>query len=175
MDNIILIGFMGSGKTSVGKQLAKKLKYTFCDTDQIIEKECKMSISNIFATEGEEYFRKLETYTIESLIGKLEASVLSVGGGLPMSEGNPELLRRLGYVVYLKASKETILKRLSGDTTRPLLAGSNASEKVDNLLKVRAPIYEAAAHIQVVTDDKMPEEIIKEIRMSIDTMRAKIK
>jgi shikimate kinase len=163
MDNIILIGFMGSGKTSVGVKLANRLGYTFCDTDRIIENECNRSISNIFATDGEEYFRKLETSVIKELYGKLEHSVLSVGGGLPITEGNAELLKRLGQVVYLKTSKETILKRLNGDTTRPLLAGDDAGHKVEELLKFREPIYKTAAHHNIITDGKSFEEIMQEI------------
>lgn len=163
MDNIILIGFMGCGKTSVGEQLAKKINFTFCDTDLIIEKESKKSISNIFSTEGEEYFRKLETKTIENLQGNLSQSVLSVGGGLPIREGNGALLRQLGCVVYLETSKKTILSRLQGDTTRPLLAGNDADKRVEKLLRIRTPIYESTAHIKVVTDDRPFEDIIKEI------------
>lgn len=163
MNNIILIGFMGSGKTSVGKQLARKLKYTFCDTDQLIEKENKKSVQNIFATNGEEYFRKLETTTIQELYGSMTRTVLSTGGGLPITAGNDQLLRRLGYVIYLKASKETLMKRLQGDTSRPLLVGEHVEERVENLLRVRTPIYEKVAHLTVTTDQKKIYEIIDEI------------
>lgn len=163
MNNIILIGFMGSGKTSVGKQLARKLKYTFCDTDQLIEKENKKSVQNIFATNGEEYFRKLETTTIQELYGSMTRTVLSTGGGLPITAGNDQLLRRLGDVIYLKASKETLMKRLQGDTSRPLLVGEHVEERVENLLRVRTPIYEKVAHLTVTTDQKKIYEIIDEI------------
>lgn len=163
MNNIILIGFMGSGKTSVGKQLAKKLKYTFCDTDQLIEKENKTSVQDIFATNGEEYFRKLETTTIRELYGSMTKTILSTGGGLPITEGNGQLLRRLGYVIYLKASKETLLKRLQGDTSRPLLVGDHVEERVENLLRLRTPLYEKVAHLTVTTDQKKFYEIIDEI------------
>jgi shikimate kinase len=165
MNNIVLIGFMGSGKTSVGMQLAKKLAFHFSDTDQIIEERCNRTISNIFAAEGEEFFRKLETKTINEFIGNLKDTVLSVGGGLPVQAGNAELLRQLGQVVYLKTSKETILNRLSGDITRPLLSGDNAESKMDTLLTFRTPIYEAAAQITVTTDDRIFADIIDEIIM----------
>lgn len=163
MDNIILIGFMGCGKTSVGGRLANKLHFAFFDTDQLIEEESKRSIRNIFAQEGEEYFRELETTTIVNLYGKLNQSVLSVGGGLPIREGNGALLRRLGQVIYLKSSKETTRKRLLGDTTRPLLVGADADDKIGNLLKFRTPIYESVANITVATDDRSIEDIIEEI------------
>lgn len=154
---------MGSGKTSVGKQLAKKLKYTFCDTDQLIEKENKTSVQDIFASNGEEYFRKLETTTIRELYGSMTKTILSTGGGLPITEGNGQLLRRLGYVIYLKASKETLLKRLQGDTSRPLLVGDHVEERVENLLQLRTPLYEKVAHLTVITDQKKFYEIIDEI------------
>jgi shikimate kinase len=153
----------GSGKTSVGLQLAYKLNFTFCDTDQMIEKEQNKSISTIFENEGEEYFRELETVLIENLYGRLHQSVLSVGGGLPIREGNTERLKRLGKVVYLKATKETILKRLSGDNTRPLLAGDNPGQKIEDLLQSRAPIYETAADIIINTDERTFHDIIEEI------------
>lgn len=165
MNNIILIGFMGCGKTSVGMKLAKKLAFHFSDTDQIIEENSKRTISSIFAAEGEEFFRELETKTINEFIGNLEDTVLSVGGGLPIQAGNAELLRQLGHVVYLKTSKETIINRLSGDTTRPLLSGDNAESKMDTLLNFRTPIYEAAAHITVTTDGRTFADIIDEIIM----------
>lgn len=165
MENIILIGFMGSGKTSVGEQLAKRLGYTFKDTDVMIEEKCKKTIHTIFATEGEGYFRKLETQVITELFGALEHSVLSVGGGLPITKGNAELLKRLGQVVYLKTSKETIRKRLEGDTTRPLLAGQDVDKKVKELLEYREPIYEATAQHVVETDDKSIDDIIAEIML----------
>ncbi len=163
MNNIILIGFMGSGKTSVGRQLAKKLQYSFCDTDELIEKENKTSVRNVFSAYGEEYFRKLETATISDLYKNMTRTVLSTGGGLPITEGNDRLLRRLGHVIYLKASQETLMKRLQGYTSRPLLAGENVEEKVYDLLQQRTPIYEKAAHFSVSTDHKNFNEIIDEI------------
>ena len=162
MNNLILIGFMGSGKTSVGLQLAERLNFNFCDTDQMIEEKLKSTISFIFETKGEEYFRKLETETIKELIGKLNSAVLSVGGGLPIQTGNDKLIRELGHVIYLKASKETIVNRLSGDTTRPLLAGDQ-EKRIENLLHFRSPIYEAAAHLTVITDGRAFDDIIDEI------------
>ncbi len=165
MNNIVLIGFMGSGKTSVGIRLAKKLAFRFMDTDLIIEEGCKRTISSVFEEEGEEFFRELETKTIRDFIGKLKDTVLSVGGGLPVQTGNGRLLRQLGQVVYLKTSRETIIRRLSGDDTRPLLSGDNTEEQIDALLKFRAPIYEAAAHITVITNGRKFDEIIDEIMM----------
>lgn len=163
MSNIVLIGFMGSGKTSVGIQLAKKLAFQFRDTDRMIEDNCSRTIKSIFAKEGEGFFRELETKIIKDLIGKTGNHIISVGGGLPVQPGNVELLQQLGHVIYLKTSGNTIMERLRGDTTRPLLSGDNPEEKVETLLKLREPLYEAASHLTVITDDRKIADIIEEI------------
>jgi shikimate kinase len=158
--NIILTGFMGSGKTSVGERLAKRLSYQFQDTDQLIERNERDTINHIFQTKGEEHFRNLETKLLSELKNTLNHTVLSTGGGLPIKELNSKLIKELGYVVYLKASKETTVKRLEGDTTRPLLRGEDLNEKVERLLTIRAPYYERTAHKIVATDGKSFDEII---------------
>lgn len=167
-NNIILIGFMGCGKSSVGKYLANKQNLSFQDTDKLIEKEMNLSVQDIFSTYGEEHFRKLESSLIQNLYGNLSNSVLSTGGGLPITEGNGDLLRRLGKVVFLRTSKETIKKRLAGDTTRPLLAGEDSDTKITNLLNYRKPFYESIAHIIVDTDHKSFAEIANEIMRKIN-------
>lgn len=164
--NIILIGFMGSGKTSVGDQLAKLLNYRFCDTDQMIEKRAADTINHIFSEHGEEYFRNLETNLVRELVSTLDHSVLSTGGGLPVREQNAKLLKDLGYVVFLKASKQTTIKRLQGDITRPLLQGDELSKKIDRMLEIRTPIYEKAAHKIVATDERSVQEIAQVIMES---------
>lgn len=162
-ENIILIGFMGCGKTSVGKQLAQKLSYEFLDTDEEIEKRQKMTISKIFAEKGEEYFRELETQVLEEMLPTVKQTVISTGGGLPLREKNAKILKDLGVVIYLKATKETTLERVYMDRSRPILAGDNLEERIDNLLKTRAPSYEAAAHTEVVTDHRTYSSIITDI------------
>lgn len=161
--NIILIGFMGSGKTSVGIKLAEKLTYLFRDTDQMLERQAGDTINHIFAVHGEEYFRGLETELLKDLQNNMEKTVLSTGGGLPLREQNSKLLRDMGYVVFLKASKQTTLKRLRGDTTRPLLKGDDLEQKVDRMLTVRMPMYEKVAHKIIVTDEKSINEIVETI------------
>jgi len=158
--NVILIGFMGCGKTSVGERLAKRLSYHFQDTDHIIEQKVGDTIRNLFSQQGEEYFRTLETNTLLALKSTLTHTVLSTGGGLPLKAQNAKILKELGYVVFLKASKETTIKRLKDDTTRPLLAGDDLEDKVDRLLSLRTPFYEKAAHKIVATDGKTFEEIM---------------
>lgn len=163
MGNIILIGFMGCGKSSVGKKLADRLCYCFCDTDRVIERDNKRSISEIFETEGEEYFRELETKTVKQLIDSVNNCIISVGGGLPIKDGNSELLKKLGTVIYLKLTKDTIIQRLEYDKTRPLLAGNDREEKIEKLLLYREPIYLSTADIIVEVDDKDFEQILDEI------------
>lgn len=157
--NIILIGFMGSGKTCVGKLLGEQLSYRFLDTDALIEQTEKETIPRIFSLMGEEYFRSLETKLLRSLQRSLDQAILSTGGGLPLRKENAEILRRLGFVVFLKASVVTILTRLSGDLTRPLLQGEDKRDKVERLLYERTSIYEKTAHRIIVTDQKSPDEI----------------
>lgn len=169
--SIVLIGFMGAGKTSVGKVLAERTGLPFLDTDQEIENRAGMTIPEIFETKGEEGFRAVETDTLRALIREAEESqrpaVFSTGGGLPMREENRELLRNLGFCVYLKTSSGEVLSRLKGDTTRPLLQGDHVKERAERLLKERDPFYEAASDCIVLTDQKNPEEIAGEIAAKI--------
>ena len=108
MNNIVLIGFMGSGKTTFGKWIARKYGYEFCDTDEYIEKKEQTTINDIFATKGEQAFRDMETETVKELAQSLDKCVVSVGGGLPLREVNQKTLRKIGKVVYLKASEQEL-------------------------------------------------------------------
>lgn len=162
MSNVVLIGFMACGKTTIGTQLSKRLNYRLLDTDELIVKRQGRSINDIFANEGEPYFRKLESDVITELAGKSDNCIISTGGGLPITKGNDELLKKLGKVVYLTVTKETVLKRIQGDTSRPLLAG-DAKEKTTKLLEFRHPIYENAADVMIKTDDKSVSDIVEEI------------
>jgi shikimate kinase len=163
MGNVILIGFMGCGKTTIGYKLSYRLRKAVIDTDKEIEKEEKRSISDIFAAEGEEYFREQETACLRRLTKTVNNQIISVGGGLPMREINRELMHRLGQVVYLRAKAETIYQRLKNDTTRPLLQGKNPQEKIKALLAERKENYERAADIIVDVDGKEFEQIVNEI------------
>ncbi len=152
MQNLILIGFMGAGKTSVGKYLAHKTGMTFVDTDERIVAEQGMEIAAIFEKYGEPYFRDLETDLLERMQTDTENSVISVGGGMPVRERNRELLRSLGCVVWLLASKATILGRVSGDGTRPMLSGGDLEARVERLMRAREAFYRDAAHLMIQTD-----------------------
>ncbi len=174
-ENIVLIGFMGCGKTSTGSLLAEAMEYQFLDTDQTIEDESHTKISDIFERMGEDYFRNLETSTIENMTHQVTHAVISTGGGLPMRECNAAILKELGFVVYLRVKKETVLERLKGDTTRPLLQGENVSDKVSSLLAFRDPIYEVSAHLTIDVDEKNFEQIIDEIKRNYEIMQLRQK
>lgn len=169
-ENIILIGYMGSGKSTVGKKLADNLEYDFFDTDAYIEEQQQITIAKIFEEKGEEYFRNIETKTIEEMEKKVEKSIISTGGGLPLRECNGEILRKLGFVVFLSVKKETVLERLNGDETRPLLQGEHVEQKVADMLEYRNPIYEYTAHMKVEVDGKSVEAIADEISRNFKIM-----
>lgn len=162
MSNIVLIGFMGSGKTTVGKKLAVRMGYSFLDTDQYIEEQAKMKISDIFARQGEAAFRSLEDCMLKKIAG-MDRTVVSTGGGIPMREENRALLKKIGTVIYLEASEETLWKRLAGDHTRPLLAGADPRGKIHALLSEREPVYRRAADQVILVDDRNAGYIAKEI------------
>ncbi|MDH5752351.1 MAG: shikimate kinase [Deltaproteobacteria bacterium] len=138
--NLILVGFMGSGKSAVGRRLAQRLGYGFLDTDNYIEEQTGRSIAAIFAEEGEEYFRGLEKALAKRLAG-LRNYVISTGGGMITTPGNLELLRAAGLMIFLDADKEEIIQRLERDSKRPLLQGQDVRERVENLLAERMPLY----------------------------------
>lgn len=162
-DNIILTGFMGCGKTSVGIRLSYVAKRTFIDTDKWIEKRQGKSVSQIFEDDGEKAFRRMETDCIRELIDTAQRQIISTGGGLPVRKENRELLHRLGKVYYLKVTPETVYERLKGDTTRPLLQGDNPQEKIKMLLEEREPFYMEGADAVIEVSGKSFDEIIEQI------------
>lgn len=167
MGNVILIGFMGCGKTTVGLRLSYRLRCTVIDTDKEIEREEKRSISDIFATNGEPYFRNLETACLRKLMDSTANQIISVGGGLPLREENRRLLQELGQVFYLRAEGETIYERLKGDTTRPLLQGEDPLTRIRTLLRERDTYYRETADVVITVDDKSFEEILNEIEENV--------
>ncbi|WP_457626582.1 shikimate kinase [Persephonella sp.] len=167
MKNIYLVGFMGSGKSTVGKILAEKLNMRFVDVDEIIEKEEGRKIPEIFKEKGEEYFRELERKALERL-SKEEDLVVSTGGGLGADRENMEKMKKSGLVVWLDVSFEEILRRCRGDTDRPLL--NQPIDKVKKLYRNRIPVYRLS-HIHIKTDHKTPEEIAEEILRYADLHR----
>ena len=162
-NNYILIGYMGCGKSTIGKKLSAILNLKFLDTDAWIEGRQGMTISEIFATKGELFFRDLETEVLQELLEKKETMVISVGGGLPVREENRRLLQQLGQVIYLKAMPETIYNRVKGDTSRPLLQTENPMEKIREMLGQREEKYQAAANRTLIVDGKDISEIVNEV------------
>jgi shikimate kinase len=145
--NIYLIGMMASGKTTIGKHLAQDLNYRFLDTDEIIETVAKKSISDIFLTEGEQYFRELETKVIAEL-SIYTRSVISTGGGIIQQQMNWSYLRH-GLIVWLDTDLKILQKRLAEDKSRPL------ADKLESLLETRLPLY-AQADIRIAIDQEQP-------------------
>ena len=168
MSNVILIGFMGCGKSSIGRFMAKN-GYSLVDTDSYIEQKTGRIIKDIFAEEGEQYFRRLETDALMDLIARNEDNlVIAVGGGLPMYARNRTLIHKLGTVVYLRATVDTLCKRLSGDTTRPLLQSANPKERIKELMELRAGTYEGTADVIIDTDGCSYEKIFEMIKEKIN-------
>jgi shikimate kinase len=167
--NVILCGMMGAGKTTIGIKIAERTGRRWYDTDGVIvDKYGK--ISDIFEYYGETHFRKLETEIVRELAVKDEL-VISTGGGLVLKNENNELLKKNGKIVFLRASLETLAKRLHVDGTRPLLQTSTESirDRLLRLMKERAPIYEHVADYIVDVDGKTPEQIAVEIVEMIKT------
>ncbi len=143
--NIVLTGFMGSGKTTVGQLLSRMLKVKFLDSDEIICAVTGMSISDIFRERGEDYFREKEAEIIEQLGSEPPGTcVIATGGGAVLRESNVQSLRKHGIIVYLDISAEEVYRRLQGCTNRPLLEGDNPRGKIAELLNKRLPYYRRA-------------------------------
>ncbi len=165
-NNIVLIGFMGSGKTTVGIRLSYRMRRVIEDTDKLIEKKEGKTIREIFAQEGEAYFRQAETAMLEELCGKLRGHILSVGGGTPVREENRALLKKLGTVIYFRVKPETVYNRLKNDTIRPLLQCENPLEKIKELLESRKEAYEACADIIIDVDNLTMNEVVDRVVQS---------
>ena len=152
--NIILIGYRGSGKSTVGRRLAARLKMRFVDTDDLIEERQGNPISDIVKSHGWGHFRKLERNTIEE-ISKEDHLIIAPGGGAVLDTDNVKALRGNGFVSWLKADKQTLLKRMNQDpgtnTRRPTLTGKGTSEELKEVMSLREPIYERVSEIQIDT------------------------
>lgn len=162
MKNIVLIGFMGSGKSSIGHKLAHKLNRKWLDMDTEIEKQQGRTIKAIFAEDGETRFRELETEWLEAHIA-LEDHVISTGGGIVTQNRNIQLLHNLGHIVFLHSEFDQIVDNLRDDTSRPLLQGDDYRMKIQKLLNERIPTYLSTADIIVQTKEKSIEEIVDEL------------
>lgn len=160
IQNIVLVGFMGTGKTTVGQLLSKQMQLPLVDMDAVVEERAGKSITDIFAQDGEPHFRALEREITQDLSAR-EGQIISTGGGIVLNPDNITDYEQNGLVVCLLASAEEILKRVKHDDTRPLLAGDK-QEQIIQLLEGRRPLYEAVSH-KINTDGLSPDEIAGKI------------
>ena len=165
--NIILCGFMGSGKSTIGKLLARQLNAEFIDLDDYIVEKRGMTISDIFSKYGEENFRKSETQAAKN-ISKLDNLIVSLGGGTVVNPKNAEILKTSGKIILLYISPETVYQRLKNDKSRPLLQTKDKLKAITDMLEKRMPYYDVAADYKVNVDGKTKEEVLKEILKIIE-------
>ncbi len=158
---LYLIGFRGSGKTTIGKILANRLNVNFVDTDEEIVKRTGMSIPEIFSRFGKKEFREMEKDVLKELSECKRSMVVATGGGIVLSEENRKILRETGLCVWLKVSPEESLKRISGDPNRPPLTSLPPDEEVRELIKKRTPMYAEASHLCIDTTVFCPDEAVK--------------
>jgi len=161
-NNIYLVGPMAAGKSTIGKLLARRLNKTFYDTDAEIIKCTGVEISLIFELEGEEGFRSRETDKLKAL-SALNGVVIATGGGIVLKEENRKVLKETGSIIYLQCSVEQQLSRTKFDTKRPLLQTNNPREKLEELMQLRAPIYESIADIVISTNKTNSKKVISSI------------
>ena len=162
-NNIFLIGPMGAGKTTIGRQLAKKIAHEFYDSDHEIEQRTGADIPLIFEIEGEEGFRKRESQVITELVAK-ENIVLSTGGGAVLKQENRQVLKDNGLIVYLKSSPEKLFKRTENDKRRPLLESDDRMKQIEKILSEREPLYIELADEIVETTTMTIKKIIHKLQ-----------
>lgn len=167
MKNIILTGFMGTGKTSVGKRLAREFNLKFIDTDDLIEKEAGICINEIFARFGEAYFRRLESKVINE-VSSDENMIIATGGGAVVNPTNLLVLKKNGTLICLTASIDVILSRVGSGDERPLISEGDKKETISNLLKARELFYKKADFI-VDTTTKSIKEVVEEVLKIVET------
>lgn len=162
MNHIVMIGFMGSGKTRVGKRLSQDLGLPFVDVDKLIAKNMKMTKKEVYQRFGEPFYRALETRTIKELLEMKERMVVSLGAGLPVQEQNEQYLKQMGTIVYLEGSFSVLWNRINAG------GGGENQEKMKKLLEQRTPYYRKFADITVVTGVKPFEDLVKEIEEKLE-------
>lgn len=164
---ISLVGLPGSGKSSVGRQLARRLKLPFFDTDQVIEQQLGCSIREFFEREGEDRFRDIEELVIDQLTQN-PAGVVSTGGGVILRSANRQLLRERSQVVYLNSSPDELFKRLRHDMNRPLLQVADPLNRLRELHALRDPLYRETAHFIIETGRPSVATLVNTIVMQFE-------
>ena len=163
---IVLIGFMGAGKSSVGRTLARLTGLSRSDTDEMVASRFGLSIAEIFEKHGEDTFREKETDALREL-GKKERGIVVTGGGIVLRPGNVALLKALGTIVHLSADEETLFRRISRRATRPLLQTPDPRRTVTELLATRLPLYRDCADVEVDTSHLTHDEVARRILESV--------
>ncbi len=165
MRNIYLVGFMGTGKTCVGKELAREKRWQFVDLDELIQLKEKRVIADIFAQEGEPYFRRLEARVLKE-VAREKGFVVATGGGIVIKPDNIKVMRESGVIICLSASPEVILKRTSGYAHRPLLNVKDPKKQIEHLLKLRAPYYALADKTVDTSKLSLKQVVAKVIKLT---------
>lgn len=167
MSLVALVGLPGSGKSTVGRQLARRLQLPFYDSDRVIEERLGCSIKDFFALQGEEVFRDVETSVIHELT-QIPNAVLSTGGGAVLRSANRSHLRSRGHVVYLKSVPEELARRLRNDSNRPLLQVDDPLKRLRELFAVRDPLYRETAHFVIETGRPSVSTLVNMIVMQLE-------
>jgi shikimate kinase len=165
--NIYLVGFMGTGKTSVGRRLAQLKKWTFVDLDELIELQQQRRIVDIFAQKGEPYFRKIEKKALKQ-VSTQNNFVVACGGGIVLDPDNLNLMKKTGTLICLSANCEAILKRVSSSKERPILNVAKPRERIELLLKMRAPYYLQADKTIDTSDLSIKQVASKIVKTLVD-------
>ena len=164
--NIFIIGSMGSGKTSIGKMLAKNNNLSFLDTDHEIIRSCGHSIPDIFKEFGEEHFRSLETEQLKKM-NAIENHVISTGGGIILRDNNNKLMQNLGIIIFLDINIDSQVDRVKNRKNRPLLNNKNLKDNLLSLKKTRDPIYKSISNYIIDVSGKERDQVINEIQKII--------
>jgi len=174
--NIVLIGYRGAGKSTVGMRVAKHLKMKFVDTDKLLEERHGYSISDIVKSYGWSHFRSEEKKIIEEIL-KEDDLIIAPGGGAPLIPENVMALRKNGLVIWLKANQEVLLKRMAKDprtcAQRPTLTGKGSMEELEEMMVYREPFYERASEVQIDTSTLEVEDVVKNVLAIFNDRRAR--
>lgn len=166
--SIFLVGMMGVGKTTIGRQLALQLGWDFIDLDHVIEDRSGVPIATIFDIEGEDGFRRRESAMLDECT-QLSQTVLATGGGAVLAEENRALLCQRGFVIYLRAEVEVLYRRLQRDTKRPLLQTEDPQQRIRDLLQLREPLYASVADVVFDTQDKPVYMVLQDLLEILNT------
>ena len=171
--NIYIIGFMAVGKTTLGKKFSKKIQWEFIDTDLWIEEMEKRKITEIFAKEGEDYFRELEKKVIKTIDEQWKANkikrIVACGGGVTLTPDNIVTMKNNGIIVHLEGDINTICQRISLDQSRPLVSESkNLKQRVEKLLEERRDVYKEVADITLYTEDESPDKLVEKLMLKLE-------